>query len=147
LTGILFFHRISDNRMHGAFPGYLSMLEMCGVNALPNVILTTTMWNEVEDEIGLRREEELRKLMMNNGYQIARFNYTHESAWEIINMIDINRPLKLRTEMVDPGKPLVQRSLAHSCSGSPWWKRIIAKLRKRSTGQHRRLSNDTSPMV
>jgi hypothetical protein len=96
------------------------MLEkLRGANALPNVIITTTMWNEVEDEVGLQHEEELRRSMMNNECQMARFNNTHESAWDIINMIDINRPLELQTEIVDSGKPRARRSEDHSRSGSP----------------------------
>ena len=30
--------------------------ELCGKDALKNVILTTTMWDEVDEETGLARE-------------------------------------------------------------------------------------------
>ena len=36
--------------------------ELCGKDALKNVILTTTMWDEVDEETGLAREEQLKNI-------------------------------------------------------------------------------------
>ena len=53
---LLYFHRISDNRMAGTLLKNLRMFEeLCGKDALKNVILTT-MWDEVDEETGLARE-------------------------------------------------------------------------------------------
>ncbi|KAF9469800.1 P-loop containing nucleoside triphosphate hydrolase protein [Collybia nuda] len=90
LAGILYFHRISDNRMAGTPLKNLKMFrELCGKNALQNIILTTTMWDEVDAETGARREAELRskywKAMIDHGSATARFHSTQESAWDIVD--------------------------------------------------------------
>jgi hypothetical protein len=58
---------------------------------MPNVIITTTMWGNVEEEIGTRREQELRELfckdMLQAGCRTERFLNTHDSAWRIIGSV------------------------------------------------------------
>ena len=62
LSGLLYFHRISDNRMAGTPLKNLRMFEeLCGKNAFHSVILTTTMWDEVDGETGEERERELKE--------------------------------------------------------------------------------------
>lgn len=90
LAGILYFHRISDNRMAGTPLKNLRMFrELCGKNALQNIILTTTMWDEVDPKVGEGREGELRskywKAMIDQGSATARFHSTQESAWDIVD--------------------------------------------------------------
>jgi hypothetical protein len=107
--------------------------ELCGADALQNVILTTTMWDEVTDETGSKREDQLRTTswqpMMSRGCRIARFSSTRNSAWEIIDKFDVNtrRPIKLQVEMVDEGKNLSQTS-AYAVL-LRWCEQIIAKFR------------------
>ncbi|KAI6025515.1 P-loop containing nucleoside triphosphate hydrolase protein [Pisolithus marmoratus] len=61
LSAILYFHRISDNRMAGTPLKNLRFFEkLCGKNAMSNAILVTTMWDEVESEVGDERLEELK---------------------------------------------------------------------------------------
>jgi hypothetical protein len=120
----------------------LSMFkELCGLDALQNVILTTTMWDQVSDETGLRREDQLRSKfwqpMMTHGSRMARFVSTHQSAWDIIAKFDVNipRPVQLQTQMVDEGLALSQTS-AYSVL-LRWWEQLIAKckemIRRRET--------------
>jgi hypothetical protein len=41
----------------------LRMFEkLCGKNALRNIILITTMWDEVDEALGLQREKQLRTI-------------------------------------------------------------------------------------
>lgn len=62
LSGILYLHRITDNRMSGSPHRNLRMFgQLCGDQASRNVILITTMWDNIEVEVGLRREKELRE--------------------------------------------------------------------------------------
>lgn len=87
---MLYFHRISDNRKNGTPLTHLSMFrELCGKDALQNIILTTTMWDEVEPGVGARREVELRstywKPMIDRGSGAERFHNTQESAWNILD--------------------------------------------------------------
>ena len=114
LTGLLFLHRISDNRMSGTLQRNTQIFEMvCGPGALQNVILVTTMWNTVNIVTGSMREKELRtdfwKSMISSGSQIARFDYTYQSAWKILNKFTGDpRSLLLQREMVEERKTLAQ---------------------------------------
>ena len=108
--------------------------ELCGADALQNVILITTMWNQVKGDVGSRREDQLRtefwQPMMSRGCRMARFSLTHESAWEVIDKFDISarRPVKIQKEMVDEGKELAQTSAYFVLFR--WWENLIAKLRE-----------------
>ena len=89
LSGVLYFHRISDNRMVGRPLRNLRMFEeLCGRNAIQNVILTTTMWDEVDEMTGCYRENELRskywKSMLERNSTTSRFLGTRESAVQSI---------------------------------------------------------------
>lgn len=68
---------------------------MCGDRVADSVVLVTTMWDQVNDEQGSRREEELRdkfwKPMLEPGAHMRRFQGTEQSALEIIDSI-ISRP-------------------------------------------------------
>ena len=56
--------------------------------------------------------------MTNHGSRTCRFAGTRESAWEIINCLDLNishqrrRPLQIQEEMVDRGLPLHETTAA-----------------------------------
>ena len=85
-------------------------LELCGKDALQNVILATTMWDEVRSEVGISREKALRKhscaKLLKHGVQIARHDNTRESAWMIINQIPpIRYALKIQGEMDEQPVP------------------------------------------
>jgi len=98
--------------MAGSLLNNLRMFtSLCGQEAMPNVILVTTMWNDVGEAIGTRREEELRnvfwKYLVRAGCGIERFGDTRESAWRIIGNImqkNSRANLRLPKEMGDGGK-------------------------------------------
>jgi len=118
LSGIIFLHRISDNRMAGTPLRNLQMFgKLCGDKALPNVVLATTMWNRPKaDEAGdQRRENDLRATywqpMLTHGSMMERFNGSYGSAWSIVDIIlraDITTTVLLQEEMVDLQKHLSQ---------------------------------------
>lgn len=94
LKGLLYFHRISDNRMDGTSLKNLRFFEeLCGTE-LDKVVLTTTMWDGVDEETGVEREEQLRGIywqsMITQGSSIKRFMGDRESA------LDIFRPIVAR---------------------------------------------------
>ena len=105
---------------------------LCGVNALQNVILVTTMWSEIEDPLGSFHEMELHAKywdsMIKVGSRSLRFDYTHESAWAIVDQLNgTPRPLQLQRELVDERKPL-----AYTAAGSAlfqWLENLISQLR------------------
>ncbi|KAF7974365.1 hypothetical protein HWV62_12326 [Athelia sp. TMB] len=116
ITAILYLHRISDNRMAGSALRNMDMFRrLCGNDALPNVVLVSTMWDQVDRITGQKREQELRdtfwRSMVDNGARTARFYHTPASAWEILGPYTGHfRPVKLQIqmEMVDKGIPLSQ---------------------------------------
>ena len=88
----------------------LNMFEqLCGKNAFKNVILTTTMWDEVDEEIGASREEVLKsdhwKSMIARHSTTGRFLGTRDSAFRLIAPLldeaNSRRALLLQKELVD----------------------------------------------
>ena len=92
---------------------------LCGKD-FSKVVLTTTMWNEVDEWEGAKREQELKRdywrPMIERGSSIQRFYYSRESAFEIILPIfdDVHRrsarALLLQNEITDRGLLLKETS-------------------------------------
>jgi len=59
---------------------------------MPNVVLATTMWDLVEDQLGTRREQRLQTQfwsdMVADGCRTERFDSTYDSAWRIVDSLD-----------------------------------------------------------
>ena len=93
---------------------------MVGDESLKNVIVATTMWDGVSQQLGQARENELRsdpryhKTMLDNGARLVRHDNTAESARQILQFIIDNQPLPLhiQNEMVVEGKELPQTDAA-----------------------------------
>ena len=113
LAGIIYLHRITDNRMGGNFHRNLRMFgELCGDQAVKKVVLVTTMWDEFEGETDPQthnqRERALFdtywKKMINYGASTARFLNSPDSAWKIIDPFlkqHETEVLLLQEELVD----------------------------------------------
>ena len=134
LAGILYFHRISDLKMGGALTRNFRMFRnLCGENALKNVVIVTNMWGGVEPEVGEAREAELMgediffKLALEKGTRMARHTNTVPSAQAIIRLLINNRPLPLQiqVELVDEGKDIVETS-----AGEELNQELNAQIRK-----------------
>ena len=89
--------------------------ELCGRGNLRNIVLVTTMWDEVSEDVGLWREKELQsdfwQWMTRLGSTTHRFLLTEESARNIIGTIsgslpDERRLPQIQREVVDENKPL-----------------------------------------
>jgi len=92
LATILYLHRISDNRMSGSAMKNLRLFStMCGKDAMPNVVIVTTMWSKVSEVEGTERETDLKgdvwNEMLGGGCSVVRFKDTPDSAWDIIRNI------------------------------------------------------------
>jgi len=60
LSGVLYFHRISDNKMGGVSRRNFNMFrKLCGEETLRNVLIVTTMWGIVPVPQAEAREKEL----------------------------------------------------------------------------------------
>ncbi|KAI8299690.1 hypothetical protein K4K59_002095 [Colletotrichum sp. SAR11_240] len=92
LRGILYLHKIIDNRMTGTSKSYLELLEsLVGDDALKNVILVTTMWNMLLPQhrrLALQREQELIdnfwSSMEQKGSYVAQFDGSSDSAYALV---------------------------------------------------------------
>ncbi|PPQ76144.1 hypothetical protein CVT24_006585, partial [Panaeolus cyanescens] len=111
LSGIVYTHRITDNRMSGSPHRNLRMFkELCGDDAAKRVVFSTTMWDRLTETgrvTAEEREKELRnafwKPMIRLGSTCARFSNNPESAWNIIrDMIPKDgQGTLIQKEMVD----------------------------------------------
>ncbi|KAF7970677.1 hypothetical protein HWV62_23270 [Athelia sp. TMB] len=111
LAAIVYLHRISDNRMAGSPLKNLKMFaSMCGQEAMPRVVLGTTMWTEVAEGTGDRRESELEKTfwadMIKQGCRMARFQDTFESAWDMVGTLATQEHAMISHEIVEDRKRL-----------------------------------------
>ncbi|MCJ1281954.1 hypothetical protein MMC26_001277 [Xylographa opegraphella] len=60
LTGIFYLQPITKNRAEGSALRSLALLEkLCGSTNFTNILLISTFWNQVTEEIGARREREM----------------------------------------------------------------------------------------
>ena len=114
LSGILYLHRITDNRMAGTPLKNLRVFrKLCGRDALGKVHLTTTMWDDVDQSVGERRLDELKtdywKAMIMHGAQIARCRSDDDSSkiiQRIVGQEAARKVLLLQEEMADLKKEL-----------------------------------------
>lgn len=107
--------------------------ELCGPDALQNVILATTFWDRVSADVGEARESQLQstfwKPLIDLGSRTTRFTYTFESAWSIVDQFSSTTPRYptcLQTEMVTKRKALHQTSAYAALVR--WWKKVIDKF-------------------
>ncbi|KAK3299250.1 P-loop containing nucleoside triphosphate hydrolase protein [Chaetomium fimeti] len=120
LSGIIYLHRIADNRMSGSAMKNLRMFKrLCGEEALSCVVLATTMWSMMASaEDGARRERELMTKpefwasMVERGSKVLRQDNNAVSAMEIMRYIMAQRrkiDLDIQKEMAS-GKTLDETS-------------------------------------
>ncbi|KAG9052864.1 Translocase of chloroplast [Serendipita sp. 407] len=89
LSAIICLHRITDNRVvRPAGDDFELLVELCGQKAVAKMMLVTTMWDEANEETGIRWRNTLQKEFwrdkINSGYGSRRFDNTQESAWRIL---------------------------------------------------------------
>ncbi|KXN81688.1 hypothetical protein AN958_03935 [Leucoagaricus sp. SymC.cos] len=139
LSGVLYMHRITDNRMPSSAVRTLSVFRnICGADAFPNVGLITTHWDDVgaltDQAQCWKREEELRhhfwKPMIEKGSQVLQFDNTFASAWRIIDSLPLDeKAMQIQREMGDQGMALEETSAALSLFS--WFWRTVQTSMKR----------------
>ena len=97
LAGIVYLHRISDNRLSGSAMRNLDLLKrICGPQAAPHVFLVSTMWDQVDDakidaSEAWERESELKARdcfwgsLCQQGSQVKRSQGDKRSALAVLN--------------------------------------------------------------
>lgn len=127
LTGVIYLHRISDNKMSGSSYKNLKMFRsLCGTKNLSHVVLATTMWDKVNAEEGAAREAELLSEenwwghMKSNGSTVKKYDGTTTGATAIVNDLVQMSPvvLKIQDEMAIQKKLLVETQAGRSIDAS-----------------------------
>jgi len=89
--------------------------QLCGDDAMSRIVLTTTMWDEVDEEVGNQRLEELKesywKPMIKQGSMPFRYWNTQESATELLHLVaKKRREVRLQKEIGDKHMELRETS-------------------------------------
>ncbi|KAJ3559608.1 hypothetical protein NP233_g11225 [Leucocoprinus birnbaumii] len=104
LSGLIYLHRITDNRIASTPYNSLRMFgKLCGDAAMNRVMLVTTMWQQLpktdqREGVGEDREKELKEKFWNTfierGSQVERLKEaTYDEAWRIVTPL-VDRSLE-----------------------------------------------------
>ncbi|KAG2008504.1 TKL/TKL-ccin protein kinase [Coprinopsis cinerea AmutBmut pab1-1] len=117
LSGILLFHMMTEARWNGTKDHNLEVFqEMCGPKALKNVVVVSTGWEELEEDVGSIREQYLVDKVLaesiSQGCRYERFStQDFDAAWDIINLFRCKgRALLIQEEMAKWRMPLKMTS-------------------------------------
>ncbi|ORY19538.1 P-loop containing nucleoside triphosphate hydrolase protein [Clohesyomyces aquaticus] len=117
LKGIIYLHRITDIRFtRGAVKTLDIFKKICGDLALKNVLLVTSRWGEVDEDLGSKRERELREnfwaYMLHKGSTLTRFHGDKPGAAALMSQLLSKDTvvLDLQRDLVDEGRNLDQTS-------------------------------------
>ncbi|KAI9777633.1 MAG: hypothetical protein M1839_008687 [Geoglossum umbratile] len=128
LTGIIYLHRISEPRMQGSELRNLRMFKkLCGDECFRNVILATTFWEQVDEQIARARERELCETatfwgdMIERGSQIFRVGKDQKSGLAMLSCLagKGNITLQIQDELVMQGLHISQTGAARAMNKAP----------------------------
>ncbi|KAI5995164.1 P-loop containing nucleoside triphosphate hydrolase protein [Pisolithus albus] len=149
LSGILYFHRISDNRMAGTPLKNLRVFQkLCGDKAMSQVILVTTMWDEVDESVGNERLEELEgsywKVMIAQGSTTYCYRNTQESSRELLSQLveRKRREVRLQKQMANKNLELSETDAGELYSRLDQIAERRAEVLARITAQRQQLAGD-----
>lgn len=130
LSGIVYLHPITKNRVSGSSARNFRMLEeLCGPEGLPHVVLLSTMWDQIAPRStqyreACDREKELVAddmfwgSMCRAGSKVRRFEGGKASAAAVVDLLvgrsSSSAPVKfqIQRELVDEGRDLLDTSAA-----------------------------------
>ena len=103
---------------------------LCGIEALKNVVLVTTMWDEIDEEEGYNRENELTtrywKTMIELGCRTSRVYNNTDSALDIVSQFqDARCTVLLQKELVD-----LHLELAETSAGRTLFSYMVEFIKK-----------------
>lgn len=122
LNGVVYLHRISDPRMRGtAAEDLLTFSRLMGNEGSSKVVHVTTMWDEVDQNLGQARELELSRywrFLVEEGSSMYRYDGTRASALRIISSLSsVKQYKRLATRRESVFKaPLLDRKEAGRAS-------------------------------
>jgi hypothetical protein len=125
LKGIIYLHQIQDTKKQGASATNLRMLRLlCGMSNLSNVILTTTMWDSINPEVGAVREAGLCSEdgpwapFKTSGAMVRRYDSTEKTATALVGELLQKSTviLKIQAEVAIEKKKLIHTEAGRSVS-------------------------------
>lgn len=104
LRGIIYIHGITDSRCKTGSTDTLEILKrICGDDALRSVMVVTSRWDRVEEDMGSRREAYLRKTFMpdllSKGSTMGRFYGSRKCAVALVSQLLAKKPTSLRLQL------------------------------------------------
>ena len=92
LGGVIYLQSIANKRMKGTTRRNLDMFrQLCGDKAFERVVLGTTNWEKVDENVGRMREQQLAKNFWNTmitlGSKSLRFDQTKRTAQGFLDVI------------------------------------------------------------
>ncbi|KAF8421533.1 P-loop containing nucleoside triphosphate hydrolase protein [Terfezia claveryi] len=122
LSGLIYLHRITDDRMTGsAVRNLIMMRNLCGEENMQNVVLVTTRWETVHDHHVAEENEHGGLLapggfwhgMIQQGATYTRYNGTTEAAAAIIDRLIHQAPIYLAIQQeLSQGKSINETAAA-----------------------------------
>jgi hypothetical protein len=115
LNGIIYIHDITKPRMQGsAYQNMRLFRQLCGDDALGNVILATSFWDQITKSVGAKREHELKNSedfwanMVAKGSEVVRIKPDRSICLKVLERIAAKNKVDLlvQTEMVVEKKRL-----------------------------------------
>ncbi|KAJ6562430.1 P-loop containing nucleoside triphosphate hydrolase protein, partial [Mycena capillaripes] len=134
LSGVLYFHRISDVRVGGASRRNLTMFKkLCGEEAFMNLAIVTTRWDEEDKAVGEARLTELEtkpqlfKSILDGGGKIFQHNRSEISAHAILRHLipKIAKPLLIQHEMAVEG-----RKVSETTAGQELQREVLQQMER-----------------
>ncbi|PCH42101.1 hypothetical protein WOLCODRAFT_72453, partial [Wolfiporia cocos MD-104 SS10] len=134
LSGVIYMHRITDNRVGGAAKRNFKMfMELCGSQGLSNANIVFNMWNQVDERTRNSRKEELLgkdiffKPAIDAGAEPLEHDNTVQSAHSILRGLAQKQPCELQIQ-----KELVRQHkfLCDTAAGSALWGDLAEKERQ-----------------
>ncbi|KAI2624906.1 P-loop containing nucleoside triphosphate hydrolase protein [Hypoxylon sp. NC1633] len=120
VAGVIYMHRITDNRVSGSSVKNLEVLrKLCGPDAFSRIVLTTSMWDSVsQDPVllqdALNRENQLKTtanfwgLLLRGGSLVMRWTDKRSAVSAVSHLVDLHDRrgsivLKIQRELVEDG--------------------------------------------
>ncbi|KAI6039625.1 hypothetical protein EDC04DRAFT_2894970 [Pisolithus marmoratus] len=129
ISAILFFYPITDNRLHWTPLKHLRLFQkLCGEEAMAQTGLVTTMWDEIDEDVGNERMAALQsnywRFMITQGSKTYRFSNTGDAARELLQ------------EVVSKGQERYNSMLRQQISELKTYKEIVAARKLCSRLEH-----------
>ncbi|KAL7936399.1 hypothetical protein V8C35DRAFT_332760 [Trichoderma chlorosporum] len=148
LNGVVYLHRIIDPRMTGtALDNTRMFRQLVGEPAFKNVILATTFWEMVPEDVASKREKELRSnrdfwgAMVSKGSRMTRLMNDKKSGLEILEQISRKKiVLEAQDEMNIQGKSIHDTAAAQELSRQH--EEMVKALEKKKAEEVKRLAEE-----